>query len=75
MIIYEQTIRRQKKKYDDDLKKIQIYEKNINIKDLYDKFRYIKTDRGILDYKYKLLKHVYNNNNNYIGITVSSFKR
>ena len=59
MIILEQTIKRQKKMYDDDLKKIQIYEKNIDMNDLYDKLRYIKTDKGILDYKYKLLKHVY----------------
>ena len=63
MIILEQTKKRQKKMYDDDLKKIQIYEKNIDIKDLYDKFRYIKTDRGILDYKYRLLKYVYDNKN------------
>ena len=63
MIIYEQTIKRQKKMYDDDLKKIQIYEKNIDMNDLYDKLKYIKTDKGILDYKYRLLKHVYDNKN------------
>ena len=63
IIIMEQTQKRIEKLYIDDMKKIDIYIQNIDTKNLYDKCKYFKTQKGILDYKYRLLKHVYKNKN------------
>ena len=59
IIIMEQTIKRNKKLYIDDTNKINIYKNNIDIDNLYDKIKYLKTDEGILDYKFELLQYVY----------------
>jgi uncharacterized protein (UPF0333 family) len=59
LIIMEQTKKRNEKLYVDDTNKINIYKNNIDIDNLYDKIRYLKTDEGILDYKFELLHHVY----------------
>lgn len=59
IIIMEQTIKRNKKLYIDDTNKINIYKNNIDIHNLYDKIKYLKTDEGILDYKFELLQYVY----------------
>ena len=59
LIIMEQTKKRNEKLYIDDTNKINIYKNNIDIDNLYDKIRYLKTDEGILDYKFELLHHVY----------------
>ena len=63
IIIREQTEKRNQKLYGDDLNKINIYKNNIDIDDLYDKIKYLKTDKGILKYKFELLEFVYKSKN------------
>jgi len=60
IIIMEQTIKRNQKLYIDDTNKINIYKNDIDIDNLYDKIKYLKTNDGILDYKFELLEYVYN---------------
>ena len=63
LIIKEQTEKRNKKLYEGDLKKISYFMDILDINKPYEYIKHLKTDEGILEYKFKLLEKAWKPHN------------